>query len=72
MSNRRPQSTFWSDSRELDKIHQQKRIAKLEKLQGLRALLEMHEANPDHDHDYVLGLRARIRSVENQYAAMSL
>jgi hypothetical protein len=55
-----------------DKLHQQKRIAKLEKIQTLRALLEMHESNPDHDHEYLLGLRARLRSAENQFNAMKI
>jgi hypothetical protein len=58
------------DTLDQDKIHRAKVIAKVQKIQGLRALLEMHEANPDHDHDYVVGLRARLRSVENQLTAM--
>jgi hypothetical protein len=32
----------------------------------------MWEANPDHDHAYILELRAKLRSTENQLAAMSL
>lgn len=65
------QQIHW-DTWDLGKIHREKLLAKVQKIQGLRALLEMHEANPDHDHDYVLGLRARIRSAENQLASMSL
>jgi hypothetical protein len=54
-----------------DKIHRAKVIAKAQKIQGLRALLEMWEERPDQvDHEYLLALRARLRSAENQLAAM--
>jgi hypothetical protein len=58
------------DKYHLERIHREKVVRKTQKIQTLRALLEMHEADPDHDHDYVIGLRARLRSVENQFAAM--
>ena len=57
-------------SREFDRIHQAKRIAKLEKIQTLKALVEMHESSDDPDTDYLRELKARLRSVETQYAAM--
>ena len=70
--NRRPQSTFW-ESRELDRIHYEKRIRKIERIRGLRAILEMWEERPDKvEHDYLLALRARLRSAENQLAAMQI
>jgi hypothetical protein len=59
------------DSRDFDRIHQAKLIAKAQKIQGLRALLEMWEERPDQvDREYLLALRARLRSAENQFAAM--
>lgn len=73
MSNRRPQATFWSDSREGNHVHQEKVLRKLEKIQVLKALLEEWEARPDEvDHDYLLGLRARLRSAQNQLESMSI
>lgn len=60
------------DTWEHEKLHREKRIRKLEKIEMLKALLEMHEANPKHDHAYILALRARLRSAENQYAAMKI
>jgi hypothetical protein len=70
MSRKAPSTPL--NSWDWEKIHRQKRLAKLEKIQGLKALLEMHEANPDADHDYLLGLRARLRSAENQYQCMKV
>ena len=62
------------NSREWDRVHQERRIAKLEKIQGLRALLEMWETRieSEADHEYILALRARLRSAENQYRAMKV
>jgi hypothetical protein len=57
-------------SREWDRIHREKRIRKLERIHVLRDLQEMWEAREDVDHAYLLRLRARLRSAENQYAAM--
>ena len=55
-----------------DRVHRDKLQRKYEKIETLRALLEMWEANPDHDHEYILELRAKLRSAENQLASMSL
>ena len=69
--SRKAQSTHW-DSMQFDRVHREKLQRKVEKIDTLRALLEMWEANPDHDHDYILELRAKLRSAESQLAAMSL
>ena len=54
-----------------ERMRQQKRLAKLDKIQTLRALLEMWEARIDDvDPQYLTELRHRLRAVENQYAAM--
>ncbi len=65
------QGACWDDY-EADKEHKVRRIAKLQRIQGLRDLLETHEANPDNDHEYVLELRARLRAAENQLLAMAI
>jgi hypothetical protein len=69
--SRKAQSTHW-DSRSQERLHKDKLQRKYEKRETLRALLEMWEANPDHDHAYILELRAKLRSVENQLSAMSI
>ncbi len=61
----------WDDYEE-SKQHKQRRIAKLQRIQGLKDLLETHEANPDNDHEYVLKLRARLRAAQNQLEAMAV
>ncbi len=61
----------WDDY-EQDREHKARRIAKLQRIQGLRDLLETHEANPDNDHEYVLKLRARLRAAQNQLDAMAV
>ncbi len=61
----------WDDY-EQDREHKARRIAKLQRIQGLKDLLETHEANPDNDHEYVLKLRARLRQATNQLNAMSV
>lgn len=68
------QPKIYLNSRDWDRAHQEKRIAKLQKIQGLRALLEMWEEciETDADHQYVLMLRAKLRSAENQYRAMKV
>ncbi len=63
------QHTHW-DTAEREHVHREKVLAKAQKIQGLRALLEMWEENPNHDHDYILQLRAKLRSAENQLKAM--
>ena len=62
---------YW-DSRELDRTHREKMARKYQKIQTLRALLEMWEERPDADHAYILQLRAKLRSAENQLAAMTI
>ncbi len=61
----------WDDYEE-SKQHKARRIAKLQRIQGLKDLLETHEANPDNDHEYVLKLRARLRAAQNQLDAMAV
>ncbi len=61
----------WDDY-EQDREHKARRIAKLQRIQGLRDLLETHESNPDNDHEYVLKLRARLRAAQNQLEAMAV
>jgi hypothetical protein len=67
------QRIHW-DTRERDHVHRQKLLAKIQKIQGLKALLEMWDsASPEasqNNHKYILRLRARLRSAENQLAAM--
>ncbi len=65
------QGASWDDY-ESDKEHKVRRIAKLQRIQGLRDLLETHESNPDNDHAYVLKLRARLRAAQNQLEAMAV
>lgn len=63
------------NSLEWDRAHREKRIRKMEKILGLRALLEMWEplANDNEtNHIYVLELRAKLRSTENQFNAMKI
>ncbi len=53
--------------------HVVKIARKHEALEGKKALLEMWEAKPDQaGHDYILALRAKLRSAENQLAAMTI
>ncbi len=61
----------WDDWEE-DKAHKQRRIAKLQRIQGLRDLLESWESNPDADHEYILELRGRLRQAQNQLDAMAV
>ena len=58
-------------------VKHKKHVAALEKiyeaLTGKKALLAMHEDRMDekaYDHDYVLGLRARIRGLNTRFNAM--
>lgn len=68
MSRQRPQLDSWDSQR----AHREKRIRKYEKILMYRALLEMWEMRDDTDHDYVLELRAKLRSAENQFNAMTI
>ncbi len=52
--------------------HRDKRQKKQERVDTLTAILDMHEKDPDADHDYVLGLRARLRNARNQLSAMKI
>ncbi len=65
------QGASWDDYYQ-DQEHKARRIAKLQRIQGLKDLLETHEANPDNDHEYVLKLRARLRAAQNQLEAMAV
>ncbi len=65
------QGASWDDYYQ-DQEHKARRIAKLQRIRGLRDLLETHEANPDNDHEYVLKLRARLRAAQNQLEAMAV
>ncbi len=65
------QGAQWDDWGQ-DQEHKARRIAKLQRIQGLRDLLETHEANPDNDQAYVLKLRARLRAAQNQLDAMAV
>ncbi len=65
------QGASWDDW-EQDKEHKQRRIAKLQRIMGLRDLLETHEARDDTDYAYVLKLRARLRAAQNQLDAMAV
>ncbi len=64
------QGAQWDDWTQ-DQEHKVRRIAKMQRIQGLRDLLETHEANPDNDHEYVLKLRARLRAARNELEAMA-
>ncbi len=61
----------WDDY-EQSKESKARRIAKLQRIQGLRDLLETHEAQEDADHEYILKLRARLRAAQNQLDAMAV
>ncbi len=61
----------WDDY-EQSKESKARRIAKLQRIQGLRDLLETHEGRDDADHEYVLKLRARLRAAQNQLDAMAV
>ncbi len=65
------QGAQWDDW-EQDQEHKARRIAKLQRIMGLRDLLETHEARDDSDHEYVLKLRARLRAAQNQLEAMAV
>ncbi len=52
--------------------HRDKRQKKQERIDILKALLDMHESNLDCDYEYVLGLRARLRNAQNQLNAMGI
>ena len=61
---------IYRNTREFDRLHREKLLKKAQKVCGLQDLLEEWETVPDADYDYVLGLRARLRSAQNQLTAM--
>lgn len=63
------QRIHW-DNYQLDHVHRAKVIRKLQKIQGLQALLEAWEGHPNVDHAYLLELRRKLRSAQHQYDAM--
>ncbi len=65
------QGASWDDYYQ-DQEHKQRRIAKLQRIHGLKDLLDTHESDPDNDHEYVLKLRARLRAAQNQLEAMAV
>lgn len=60
----------WDDW-EQGKEHKARVISKIERIQGLEALLQTWEGRDDADHEYILELRARLRKARNQYEAMA-
>ena len=60
---------IYVESYDLDRIHSQRLLQKVQKIDTLKALIEMWEQNPNA-HDYVIQLRAKLRSAENQFLAM--
>ena len=63
------QGTHW-DSGERVEVHREKVLQKIATIDGKKALLEMWEADPNVDQEYLLALRARVRSLENQLSHM--
>ena len=62
----------WDDW-EQGKAHKERAIKKVQRIQGLKDLLDTHESKPDtYDHEYVLKLRARLRAAQNQLEAMAI
>ena len=58
------------DSPEHSRNHSAKLLAKIQRIDTLKALLEMWETHPTHDHSYILELRAKLRQAQNQLEAM--
>jgi hypothetical protein len=60
---------------ESERVHREKVIKKLEKIQGLTALLQMWEERENinaENHLYVAQLRRKLRQIETQYKAMRI
>jgi hypothetical protein len=60
----------WTD----EKTHRQKVIAKLQRIQGLEALLhewETRQHDSEENYQYVLKLKERIRRARNEYNAFA-
>lgn len=58
------------DSPEHSRKHSAKLLAKVQRVDTLKALLEMWEQRDDADHAYILSLRAKLRQAKNQLEAM--
>lgn len=56
--------------REIDRQHKEARIRKMERIGMLTDLVKYWETADDHD--YLIALKRRLRSAENQLAAMKL
>ncbi len=70
------QGASW-DNWEQDKPHKKRMIKKVERIDGLRDLLEawekIDESGYDEEtHAYVLHLRAKLRAAQNQLEAMAV
>ena len=53
-----------------DNNHSDRVIKKCQRIGGLEALLKEWELSDNLDHDYVRGLKERLRSVKNQLKNM--
>ena len=61
------------DTREWEKVHREKVLAKAQKVQALRALVEEWESRPDQvDREYLLELRTRLHRTETQLQNMKI
>lgn len=56
------------DNLEMDRVHRKTVIRKIERIQTLRALVEMWQERSDRD--YLRGLRARLHQAEQQLTCM--
>ncbi len=54
----------------LERRHKEKLLRKAERIGVLRALEEMHAADPDCDHEYLVGLRSRLRTAVANFESM--
>jgi hypothetical protein len=55
---------------ELENRHQEKLKRKAERIGVLRALVDMHTKDPNVDHEYLVGLRARLRTAICNFESM--
>jgi hypothetical protein len=53
-----------------DKGHSDRLVKKCQRIDGLQALLKEWELSDNLDHDYIRGLKERLRSVKNQLKNM--
>ncbi len=69
MTNQRTNFRSWDEEKE----HRQKVVRKLQQVQGIEALLAEWEARPidsDQYRDYLVHLRAKLRTARTNYEAM--